>query len=237
VRLPGVIAAHSGSHFGRERRCRRKSLRSQRLLADFLAAGAVAGRDASFAVVAWSALRLICRSRYFSRVLGARPKLAFFLAILNLLVGSFRSDRRPLAGQFWLNFGPPSASVATGLISRMKAAGIGGGCTDRLSARAEIKAPFFPPAAYNPTARSFRADIAWGRARRGVSSASGRGFYRCGSLASALSRALHVRPYWPRLPSGYLGIRMKTPTAKGAKCGFRRLIDLARAEPVAVAQA
>jgi PHD/YefM family antitoxin component YafN of YafNO toxin-antitoxin module len=29
---------------------------------------------------------------------------------------------------------------------------------------------------------------------------------------------------------------MKTLTAKGAKCGFGRLIDLARAEPVAVAK-
>ena len=29
---------------------------------------------------------------------------------------------------------------------------------------------------------------------------------------------------------------MKTLTAKGAKCGFGRLIDLARGEPVAVAK-
>jgi prevent-host-death family protein len=42
--------------------------------------------------------------------------------------------------------------------------------------------------------------------------------------------------YWPKLSSSNTGNRMKTLTAKDAKYGFGRLIDLARAEPVAVAK-
>jgi prevent-host-death family protein len=37
-------------------------------------------------------------------------------------------------------------------------------------------------------------------------------------------------------PQGSMGIKMKTLTAKDAKYAFGRLIDLARAEPVAVAK-
>ena len=51
------------------------------------------------------------------------------------------------------------------------------------------------------------------------------------------AKLLRIRPYWPKLTSSNTGNRMKTLTAKDAKYGFGRLIDLARAErAVAVAK-
>src|SRR5260370_1236718 len=43
------------------------------------------------------------------------------------------------------------------------------------------------------------------------------------------------RPFWPNVANQH-GNHMKTLSAKDAKYGFGRLIDLARAEPVAVAK-
>ena len=43
-------------------------------------------------------------------------------------------------------------------------------------------------------------------------------------------------PIWPKMDKALAGSRMKTLSAKDAKYGFGRLIDLARAEPVAVAK-
>ena len=42
--------------------------------------------------------------------------------------------------------------------------------------------------------------------------------------------------FWPKMDRAVAGSRMKTLSAKDAKYGFGRLIDLARAEPVAVAK-
>ena len=50
------------------------------------------------------------------------------------------------------------------------------------------------------------------------------------------AKSLRVRPYWPRLPRSNTANPMKTLAAKDAKYGFGRLIDLARAEPIAVAK-
>ena len=47
---------------------------------------------------------------------------------------------------------------------------------------------------------------------------------------------LHLRPNWPKLRLRLTGSLMQTLSAKDAKYGFGRLIDLARAEPVAVAK-
>ena len=47
---------------------------------------------------------------------------------------------------------------------------------------------------------------------------------------------LHIRPYSSQLARSNSGIRMKALTTKDAKCGFGRLIDLARAKSVAVAK-
>jgi prevent-host-death family protein len=56
-------------------------------------------------------------------------------------------------------------------------------------------------------------------------------------LATQLPRKrLRIRPNWPKHPQPIPGSRMKTLTAKDAKYCFGRLIDLARAEPVAVAK-
>ena len=44
---------------------------------------------------------------------------------------------------------------------------------------------------------------------------------------------LHIRPYSSQLARSNAGNRMKVVTAKDAKYCFGRLIDLARAEPVA----
>jgi prevent-host-death family protein len=49
-------------------------------------------------------------------------------------------------------------------------------------------------------------------------------------------RRLFIRPYWPKVSEALRGIEGRRLTAKDAKYGFRRLIDLARAEPVAVAK-
>ena len=43
-------------------------------------------------------------------------------------------------------------------------------------------------------------------------------------------------PNWPKVVQAQAGSRMQTLSAKDAKYGFGRLIDLARAEPVAVAK-
>jgi hypothetical protein len=61
-----------------------------------------------------------------------------------------------------------------------------------------------------------------------------------GQFLEAITRRsrslLHIRPYSSQLARSNTGIRMKVLTAKDAKCGFGRLIDLARAEPVAIAK-
>jgi hypothetical protein len=92
-------------------------------------------------------------------------------------------------------------------------------------------------AAFTETGTSLKqvAEIAWGRVgaafrqRLGVFLAYPRGHYRRPCRARCMFG--HTGQDYPLA----LGIRMKTLTAKDAKGGFSR-IDLARAEPVAVAK-
>ena len=59
----------------------------------------------------------------------------------------------------------------------------------------------------------------------------------CSSKArTGIRNPLCFGPIWPKVDRALAGSRMKTLSAKDAKYGFGRLIDLARAEPVAVAK-
>jgi hypothetical protein len=49
-------------------------------------------------------------------------------------------------------------------------------------------------------------------------------------------RSLLIWPYWPKLSNGILGSYVRTLTAQDAKFGFGRLVDIAHAEPTAVAK-
>ena len=71
---------------------------------------------------------------------------------------------------------------------------------------------------------------------RSVSSRSERIVNKICTSKARTRNPLCFGPIWPKMDRALAGSRLKTLSAKDAKYGFGRLIDVARAEPVAVAK-